>query len=149
MDQLGLWILNDNAFRRSRRLSNKYPMPQCQASKSFHPVVYSRHDPPKKKSLYPTSSVLALLLELTINPYKNFQFRPFASNFIFFQLWRIPVCLCTTFQLSTLHLILSYWEQTCTEDGWEDLCSRIGVIPLVYAKECFSDENSRSIFTLV
>lgn len=57
-------------------------MPQCQASKSFHPVVYSRHDPPKKKSLYPTSSALTLLLELTTNPYKNFQFRPFASNFM-------------------------------------------------------------------
>lgn len=41
---------------------------QCQANKPSPPVVYSRHDPQKKKTMYPPASALALLLELTTNP---------------------------------------------------------------------------------
>lgn len=43
---------------------------QYQANKPSRPVFYSRHDPQKKKkrTVYPTASALALLLELTTNP---------------------------------------------------------------------------------
>lgn len=58
---------------------------QCPNAKQVNPSIHlfiQDMTLQKKKSLYPTSSVLALLLELTTNPYKNFQFRPFASNFM-------------------------------------------------------------------